>query len=578
MEKRQYQEDAIKAVLESSENVLLVSPTGSGKTYMAKRICEGIQDRVLFVTPRIDLVTQTAEAFDFDCDILWKSFTDTGKHIVVASRQTLQRRDLNLSSFVAIFDEVHIGLPATKDLCDKFHFKRVIGLTATPERMDGYSFIKGNSSAFYNKDRYTYAVFDKVITAGTIKSLQDKGYLADLEYSIVPESKDFKKIKSKFDELRYEQFSKGVETVESKLKLAQFLKAHEDQKPYIIFTPDVKSAYYWRDEINKFGYKIEAIDGSFKKSDRDAIYEKLRKGELDGIVNCALLTYGFDLPIAKTAVLIRNIKSKSLYIQVIGRILRPYENRKAIVYDMGGSNWNFCTLKHPNLFDSDIEFKVEGTDEPVAVASDEFEKIESLVGSDKVHSYIEDPLQTLIEVLNEYKEDFEMKILETKKEVLKQNKDLQETVKVLEKKQEAHARIRDWFKNEGFNWSRYYLPQILRSQNYDASYVNNPEILKKIYLCIRSEMPFIVPPEEEIYFQKQIASLSKYWLNHFHLNWEKGDSHKNDVKQYNTAALKELLSSSQTTEKTLGEVEEEAKKNETIIAESPQQFSIWDLN
>ena len=248
--------------------------------------------------------------------------------------------------------------------------------------------------------------------------------------------------------------------------------------------------------------------------------------------------------------MIRNIKSKSLYIQVIGRILRPYENRKAIVYDMGGSNWNFCTLKHPNLFDSDIEFKIEGTDEPVAVVSDEFEKIESLVGSDKVHSYIEDPLQTLIEVLNEYKEDFEMKILETKKEALKQNKDLQETVKVLEKKQEAHARIRDWFKNEGFNWSRYTLPQILRSQNYDASYVNNPEILKKIYICIRSEMPFIVPPEEEIYFQKQMASLSKYWLNHFHLNWKKSDTHENDVKQYNVAVLKELFGDSQTPEST----------------------------
>ena len=179
---RDYQVKAIKAVLNSDGNTLLVSPTGSGKTFMAKQLCDFIEDRILFVTPRIDLITQTAEAFNNDCDLLWKKYTDTGKKVTITSRQTLMHRDLDLSNFVAILDEVHIGLPKTKELVDKFHFKRVIGLTATPEREDLLSFVKNpEGTCKYNIHRYDYAIFDNVVTAGTIKSLQEQGYLAELE-------------------------------------------------------------------------------------------------------------------------------------------------------------------------------------------------------------------------------------------------------------------------------------------------------------------------------------------------------------------------------------------------------------
>lgn len=538
MEKRQYQEDAIMEVLEDEKNVLLVSPTGSGKTYMAKRIIQQLEDRVLFVTPRIDLVTQTAEAFNYDCDILWKDYKDTGKHVTIASRQTLQRRDIDLHEFVAIFDEVHIGLQSTKALCDKFNFKRVIGLTATPEREDGKSFVKGNGTTEYNKDRYDYAIFDRVVTAGTIKSLQQQGFLSNLEYCVVPESRDLKKLKTKFDELKYDQIKKVVEADEQVIKLCQFLKAHEDKKPYIVFTPDVKSAYHWRDTLNDFGYNLKAIDGSTKKEERDEIYREAKEGKIDGIVNCSLLTYGFDLPCAKTAVLIRNIKSRSLYIQVIGRILRPFENKDAIVYDMGGSNWNFCTLKAPNLFSSEIDYKIEGTDYPKKEKFDDIEAIRNLVGEENVVPYIEDPLGTLLTLLNAYKEDFELKVLDSKKAEFEAKKKVElvasENVKLreqLSKKIQAAGEVdyrtmdfMYWVKNYGFDWVRKNVPHILRSLGYDKSHYGDKEWLEKVLYAVAKEIPVTLKNGEKEVFFKTMSSLLKWWMQRFELDFKKKES------------------------------------------------------
>lgn len=533
MEKRQYQEDAISEVLATGENTLLVSPTGSGKTYMAKRIIQQLEDRVLFVTPRIDLVTQTAEAFDYDCDILWKNYKDTGKHVTVASRQTLQRRELDLHEFVAIFDEVHIGLQSTKELCDKFNFKRVIGLTATPERMDGKSFVKGNGTTEYNKDRYDYAIFDRVVTAGTIKSLQEQGYLSHLEYCVVPKSRDLSKLKTKFDELKYDQIKDVVEANEQVVNLCQFLKAHEDKKPYIVFTPDVESAYHWRDTLNDFGYNLKAIDGSTKKEERDEIYKEAKEGKIDGIVNCALLTYGFDLPCAKTAVLIRNIKSRSLYIQVIGRILRPFENKDAIVYDMGGSNWNFCKLKAPNLFASEIDYKIEGTDYPKKEKFDDIEAIRNLVGDENVVPYIEDPLGTLLALLNVYKEDFELNILNSKKAEFEAKKKVElvasENMKLREqltKKVQAAGEVdfrtmdfKYWAKNYGFEWVRRNVPHILKSIGYDKKYYGDKEWEKKVLTEVANEVPVTVKDGDFFHFEKTMTSLLKWWMQRFELGY-----------------------------------------------------------
>lgn len=533
MEKRQYQEDAIAEVLSDDRNVLLVSPTGSGKTYMAKRIIQQLEDRVLFVTPRIDLVTQTAEAFNYDCDILWKNYKDTGKHVTIASRQTLQRRDIDLHEFVAIFDEVHIGLQSTKELCNKFNFKRVIGLTATPEREDGKSFVKGNGTTEYNKDRYDYAIFDRVVTAGTIKSLQEQGYLSHLEYCVVPESRDLKKLKTKFDELKYDQIKEVVEKSEQVVKLCQFLKAHEDKKPYIVFTPDVKSAYHWRDTLNNFGYNLKAIDGSTKKEERDEIYREAKEGKIDGIVNCALLTYGFDLPCAKTAVLIRNIKSRSLYIQVIGRILRPFENRDAIVYDMGGSNWNFCKLVAPNLFASEIHYNIEGTDYPKKEKFDDIEAIRNLVGDENVVPYIEDPLGTLLTLLNTYKEDFELRVLDSKKAEFEAKRKVElvasENMKLrdqLTKKVQAAGEVdfrtmdfKYWAKNYGFDWVRRNVPHILRSIGYDKRYYGDKAWLMRVLGEVAKEVPVVIKKEEKVPFAKTMESLLKWWMQRFELDY-----------------------------------------------------------
>lgn len=555
---RDYQVKAIKAVLNSDGNTLLVSPTGSGKTFMAKQLCDFIEDRILFVTPRIDLVTQTAEAFNNDCDLLWKRYIDTGKKVTIASRQTLMHRDLDLSNFVAIFDEVHVGLPKTKELVDKFHFKRVIGLTATPEREDLLSFVKNpEGTCRYNIHRYDYAIFDNVVTAGTIKSLQEQGYLAELEYNANRESRKLLKIRAKLSkgkqnlpEMQYEDMADVVESDLNKANLLAFLKEHEDQKPFLVFTPDVKSANKWTDFLNKSDYKFKSISGETPKAEREEIYRQLREGELDGVTNCALLTYGFDLPCAKTVVLIRNIRSRPLYIQTIGRVLRPYENKKAVVYDMGGSNWNFCTLKNPNLFESEIEYEVEGLDikkdQAYRGSEDSFEEIVDLVGEDNVVRYVKDPVSVLIDAIYQYRSTLDALNDELDKQAEKYEEKLKDmrsintrlTLKLLnvKTKVEQPKEIRqpsespisnwhDWFKTESFTWFQKNFPrQILRPLKYDKSQFEDQDVKNKVYTETLRKIPVVIPKDDIKAALKQIMSLSKWWLQRFQLNWQPSDS------------------------------------------------------
>ena len=508
MELRDYQKDIVKEVFDKDDNVLIVLPTGGGKTVIAKEIIKNIKEQVLFIVPKLELIKQAADTFGEEVDVIWGSNTIiTNRHITVASKQTLLRRKLKdyfRGPVCIIVDEVHIGLQSLKGCLKDIDVKRVIGLTATPERNDGSSFVLKDFAKNKLPDKYyDYAVFERVIDKWNIQELQTMGYLSPLEVIPNPDAEKLSKIKPKH---KYDDELDSVTIMDTMGdSFFQFInKAKEFKgKPTLVFTPDLQSLSVVMETLNKSGLNYLYVDGEMEVSERQEVLKKLENGQIDGVVNCGVLTTGFDMPKVKQCILIRNIKSKTLLFQIVGRFIRPYKGETAKIYDFGGSIYNFATASTPNIFSKPAEWRYEGF-EIKDVDVEEANKTEELkMCLDDINltwtEYLNDPVQTLLKSLLKYKEDFEKNIYETSleltkniqknfnNEVKKKVEDEVEKVKddliknsedVIQNEVNKRAAenatmrlepLRSWFSINGFDWFRTYFPRILKKNLYDSN-------------------------------------------------------------------------------------------------------------
>jgi superfamily II DNA or RNA helicase len=113
-------------------------------------------------------------------------------------------------------------------------------------------------------------------------------------------------------------------------------------KSAIAFFPGVTSSMHCTEEMVKAGIKAAHIDGTTPKDERDAILEQLRTGEIRVVCNCMVLTEGFDAPDVGCIIIARPTKNLGLYLQVVGRGLRPAPGKAhCIVIDHAD-----CTRRH----------------------------------------------------------------------------------------------------------------------------------------------------------------------------------------------------------------------------------------
>ena len=189
---RDFQDKVVNKVCKSKEDILISAPTGCGKTFIAEMIMNELSKQnedfnFLFVVPRIILIQQFLEeltAFkESDFDIIQAENTKlSGKRFILASKDSLDNYIEKLPDNLIMFiDEVHEGLKQSFKLVQKIKPVRLLGLTATPERSDGLSFMKGID--LENEEKlHVYGLFDKYINAISIKEAQNLSYLCQLKY------------------------------------------------------------------------------------------------------------------------------------------------------------------------------------------------------------------------------------------------------------------------------------------------------------------------------------------------------------------------------------------------------------
>ena len=330
---RPYQNDVIaefqKRVEEGVRRIILVAPTGSGKTLVASELIKRAvaeYKRVLFIAHRDELLTQARDKLrDFGVIAgIIKAGRDKDARpqalVQVAGIQTLHARAVRAKSIelpsaeVVFFDEAHhIRARTYQALVDSYPNAIIVGLTATPCRGDGRGL--GN-------------VFEAMIECPQINKLIELKYLVPLRI-FAPPPPDLRGVKvESTGDYNIGQLSDRMDTDQLVGDFVEHLLKHAQQRRTIAFAVDIKHSVHIVNELLKSGVKAEHVDGGTPQADREAIIARLASGETQVVSNVGIFTEGFDLPDIGCIALVRPTRSLGLFRQMIGRGLRPAEQNR----------------------------------------------------------------------------------------------------------------------------------------------------------------------------------------------------------------------------------------------------------
>ena len=323
---RPYQVSAIAAVEEQFragvKSTLVVLPTGTGKTIVLallllryKLAHEGRRGRGLVIAHRTELIAQNAakcRAAGLTTSIeQGESRASRSSDVVVASVQTLQRSRLERFApdefdYIVIDETHHAEAQGYQNIRNHFADALFLGLTASPMRLDGKPL--GNT-------------FQSVASALELRqAIADEWLVPIRARRIRITDVDMSRVKAAHGDLSKEELGVVLRDAKALQGVVGPTLSMTGQRRTLIFAVDVAHAHALAELINeqKPGSAM-ALDGSMPDAKRRAILELYREGSFQYLVNCEVLTEGFDDPGIECVVLARPTISVALLIQMIGR-------------------------------------------------------------------------------------------------------------------------------------------------------------------------------------------------------------------------------------------------------------------
>lgn len=358
---RPYQQEACdKAILYFKSNstpALIVLPTGAGKSLVIAELTRIAKGRVLILAHVKELIEQNYQklkALGEDAGIYSAGLNkkDTAQKLIFASIQSVANAPFDFFEkfSLLIIDECHrISLnkesqyqEVYQKLKDNNHNIKVLGLTATPYRLDMGWIYNYHYKGILRTEEERF--FKKCIYELSLRFMIKNDYLTPPVLIDSPVAcYDFSKIKIKKESGRYSLDDiKGVLKDQKRITpsiIKNILDQSIDRKGVMIFTSSVDHAK----EVLKLlpCNKSSIVTAKTDIKMRDILIKDFKEQKIKYLVNVSVLTTGFDAPHVDLIAILRPTESVGLYQQIVGRGLRLYENKQdCLVLDYTGVGIN----------------------------------------------------------------------------------------------------------------------------------------------------------------------------------------------------------------------------------------------
>ncbi|HLL60818.1 MAG TPA: DEAD/DEAH box helicase [Candidatus Nitrosocosmicus sp.] len=351
---RDYQSEALKRWIENDKMGCIILPTGAGKTIIAIKAIIETDSSTLIVVPTLNLMEQWFESIKRICKDknLVGMFGGGYEDIKMITITTYDSAYLK-SSFLGnkfkfiIFDEAHhLASEKYSSIGEHFISPYRLGLTATIEREDGrhimlfdligniiyekdfYELAERNYLANFKLEKRTINMLPNEVIQYKNKINEYKKILKDarifypirLEKLIILSSNNNDLRKALL--LRNEALEISLNSKAKILELEKILREYDLGRKIIIFTIHTKLAYTIS---NRF--LIPVITHRTKNEERNEILDGFKKGKYRIITTTKVLDEGTDIPDANTGIILSGTGSKREFVQRLGRLLRPKNNK-----------------------------------------------------------------------------------------------------------------------------------------------------------------------------------------------------------------------------------------------------------
>lgn len=342
---RPYQDQIIRKVVvlvkKGFKSILVVAPTGAGKTIMfaflaMKAVSKG--KRVLILTHRREILQQTmAKLFGF---LVQAGQIISGKPMTVEPVQVamvgtlIHRLESIFTPDMIIIDEAHHAVSNTwMKIIKHFAGTLIIGFTATPERLSGEGLIE---------------VFETMVEGPTLAELVKSGNLSYPRMFCGPDTNVKKKMKiTRGDYDKEEQTSRMKKRVVVGSVIEHYVEKLNGL-PTVCFCVSIEHCNIMEEEFNSHGFRAKTVHGKMTREARDSAINGLGTGEVQIVCSCDVISEGVDVPVVAGIILLRRTKSLGLYLQQVGRGLRPYPGKtECIVLDHAG-----CFHEHGHVLEN----------------------------------------------------------------------------------------------------------------------------------------------------------------------------------------------------------------------------------
>lgn len=326
MKLRDYQIEAVELIkgMKENERKIVQAGCGAGKTIVFSKVASELETRVLCILDQEELVSQTLEKMLLfmpreEIGIVRGNLSESSRRVIITTRQSLDHHkstriedilshgDIDLT----IYDEAHRGVKMCKRIAERINSKRIVGFTATPfnEEM---------------KELYEDFIFKK-----PVEELIEEGYLVSPRCLTVQTDVDISSVKTVLGDYAIGELDKLVNTYERNSTIVDaYEKYGSDRKHAICFATSIEHSEELAKAFREKGIVAKSIDSTLSPKERREAIESFKNGDITVLTSVGCLTTGFDAEMADLAIMARPTKSLALFHQMIGRVLRLWENKQ----------------------------------------------------------------------------------------------------------------------------------------------------------------------------------------------------------------------------------------------------------